>query len=439
MEWCGEIYREMDVEEFIRRGVSVMLAMLLLLAMVTGGDPATEEKELPSISVSDAGTLPSGVGLFPDVFSLIEGDGNLAFPDDARKMPVLPVDEPGAGTVLMADSAVSSDAVSADMEMTEVLPVEETVAEGAETADAGIDIPAVAFPKEEVSDNEIPAADIPGTDVPVMDIPSAGSPATDLPVMDIPSSDSPATDAPASDIPSLGGEGADVPASDIPAADIPETGVSDPDSPGAGDALTDDSGSDIPDSDIPGTGDAVSDPPASDIPEDSASAGDVSDGTAEAPVEDPANGFIIDESGMICGISDAGLAVTDLCLNLPAEGCTGIARGAFAGVAAEIVEVHIPSGITYIEEGAFAGMSQVCKFEVEAGNSVYYTENGVLFSEGGSCILAFPAGRTGTYSAPAQVTRFASDAFEGSMLSKIDTRACALEDPGNLPESISIL
>ena len=419
MEWCGEIYREMDVEEFVRRGVSVMLAMLLLLAMVTGGDPATEEKELPSISVSDAGTLPSGVGLFPDVFSLIEGDGNLAFPDDARKMPVLPVDEPGAGTVLMADSAVSSDAVPADMEMTEVLLVEGIVAEGAETDGAGIDIPAVAFPKEEVPDNEIPAADIPGTDVPVMDIPSSGGDGADVPSSDIPA--------------------ADIPPEDIPAADIPETGVSDPDSPGAGDALTDDSGSDIPDSDIPGTGDAVSDPPASDIPEDSASAGDVSDGTAEAPVEDPANGFIIDESGMICGISDAGLAVTDLCLNLPAEGCTGIARGAFAGVAAEIVEVHIPSGITYIEEGAFAGMSQVCKFEVEAGNSVYYTENGVLFSEGGSCILAFPAGRTGTYSVPAQVTRFASDAFEGSMLSKIDTRACALEDPGNLPESISIL
>ena len=407
------------MEEFIRRGVSVMLAMLLLLAMVTGGDLATEEKELPSISVSDAGTLPSGVGLFPDVFSLIEGDGNLAFPDDARKMPVLPVDEPGAGTVLMADSAVSSDAVPADMEMTEVLLVEEIVAEGAETDGAGIDIPAVAFPKEEVPDNEIPAADIPGTDVPVMDIPSSGGDGADVPSSDIPA--------------------ADILPEDIPAADIPETGVSDPDSPGAGDALTDDSGSDIPDSDIPGTGDAVSDPPASDIPEDSASAGDVSDGTAEAPVEDPANGFIIDESGMICGISDAGLAVTDLCLNLPAEGCTGIARGAFAGVAAEIVEVHIPSGITYIEEGAFAGMSQVCKFEVEAGNSVYYTENGVLFSEGGSCILAFPAGRTGTYSVPAQVTRFASDAFEGSMLSKIDTRACALEDPGNLPESISIL
>ena len=407
------------MEEFIRRGVSVMLAMLLLLAMVTGGDLATEEKELPSISVSDAGTLPSGVGLFPDVFSLIEGDGNLAFPDDARKMPVLPVDEPGAGTVLMADSAVSSDAVPADMEMTEVLLVEEIVAEGAETDGAGIDIPAVVFPKEEVPDNEIPAADIPGTDVPVMDIPSSGGDGADVPSSDIPA--------------------ADILPEDIPAADIPETGVSDPDSPGAGDALTDDSGSDIPDSDIPGTGDAVSDPPASDIPEDSASAGDVSDGTAEAPVEDPANGFIIDESGMICGISDAGLAVTDLCLNLPAEGCTGIARGAFAGVAAEIVEVHIPSGITYIEEGAFAGMSQVCKFEVEAGNSVYYTENGVLFSEGGSCILAFPAGRTGTYSVPAQVTRFASDAFEGSMLSKIDTRACALEDPGNLPESISIL
>ena len=150
------------------------------------------------------------------------------------------------------------------------------------------------------------------------------------------------------------------------------------------------------------------------------------------------SGFIVDESGMIRGISDMSLAVSDMCLLLPAEGCSGIARGAFLGVTEEIVDVYIPSGITNIEEGAFLGLSSVCKYEVESGNEFYYAENGVLFSDGGSCLLAFPPGRTGIYFVPAGVTRFANDAFEGSMLSKIDARSCALEDLGNLPEGIEV-
>ena len=54
----------------------------------------------------------------------------------------------------------------------------------------------------------------------------------------------------------------------------------------------------------------------------------------------------------------------------------------------------VKTSISYIEEGAFAGLSNVEWFETEAAGD-YYTDEGVLFSEGGTCILAFPAGRTG--------------------------------------------
>ena len=64
-------------------------------------------------------------------------------------------------------------------------------------------------------------------------------------------------------------------------------------------------------------------------------------------------GFLVSESGMICGIADVDTAVVDGYVGLPSEGCSGIARGAFAGVAAEISEVYIPANITYAEEGAF--------------------------------------------------------------------------------------
>lgn len=393
MEWCGEIYREMNVEDFIRRGMSVVLVVMFLLSMIIGGDSVTEEKEVTVIRGDDAGTLSSGVGLFPEVFGLAGESVDLTVRDGRRLVPALSADKSGTGIVPVADGAEISDTALSDAGMMEVPVAEMTVAEGMES-----DIPPLTFPGEESAK----------ADVPEMDTPSPDTPAADIPKMD-------------------------APAADIPAADVPV-----PDLPGSGDVLTDEPGADIPAPALPGTGDEVAETPAEDVPEDSGSSGEISDGATEDPAESPTDGFIIDESGMIRGISDVTLAVSDLCLNLPA-GCTGIARGAFAGVAEEIVEVHIPSGITCIEEGAFLGLSQVCKFEVEAGNSMYYTENGVLFSEGGSCILAFPAGRTGIYSVPSGVTRFAADAFAGSMLSKIDTRACTLEDAGNLPESISIL
>lgn len=147
------------------------------------------------------------------------------------------------------------------------------------------------------------------------------------------------------------------------------------------------------------------------------------------------SGFLIDESGKITGISNRDLVVSDGCLILPSEGCTGIAAGAFLGAGDGIVEVSLPANMTDLEEGAFLGLNEVEWIETEE-NPVYFSEDGVLFSEDGTCLFAFPAGRTGTYPLPESVTTIATDAFAGASIEKISDLRDREIDFGNIPEHI---
>ena len=148
-------------------------------------------------------------------------------------------------------------------------------------------------------------------------------------------------------------------------------------------------------------------------------------------------GFLVDENGTICSIADPGKAVKNGYMRLPSEGCSSVAADAFANVPSGIIEVYIPANITYIEEGAFAGFGQTEWFSTDPSGA-YTSRDGVLFSEGGTCLLAFPAGRIGIYKVPQGVLRFATGAFEGASISKLDIRNCSVEDMGNIPETIQI-
>lgn len=150
------------------------------------------------------------------------------------------------------------------------------------------------------------------------------------------------------------------------------------------------------------------------------------------------NGFLVDKSGVIYGISDPDLVVNDGYLEFPAEGCTGIAAGTFGGSFPSVREIFIPANITYIEEGAFSGLRDMEWFET-GSDGTYYTEEGVLFSEGGTCLLAFPAGRTGNYKVPSCVVRFAAGAFDCARIEVLDATACTLTDSSGLPGNISLL
>nr|WP_294491432.1 hypothetical protein [uncultured Mediterraneibacter sp.] len=168
----------------------------------------------------------------------------------------------------------------------------------------------------------------------------------------------------------------------------------------------------------------------------------VSPAVPQEPQPDTADevigGFLVNESGIIYGIADPAAAISAGIMNLPEEGCTGIASGAFSAGFPSVREVYIPPNITYIESGAFTGLENVEWFGVKS-EGIFSANMGVLLSEEGTCILAFPAGRIGSYKVPSQITKFAKDAFEDSSLTTIDMTSCTMSDTGNVPDNIRLL
>lgn len=157
----------------------------------------------------------------------------------------------------------------------------------------------------------------------------------------------------------------------------------------------------------------------------------------EAVVPEVIDGFYIDDEGMITGIADQSV-ISSGYLELPAEGCIGIRSGAFLSSAEGIRELYIPANISFIEIGALAGMWQLEWIEKESSGGCY-TEDGVLFSEDGACILSFPASRTGSYKVPTYVTTIASDAFSGAQITALDIAAAQIQDMGNFPDNIEVI
>lgn len=190
---------------------------------------------------------------------------------------------------------------------------------------------------------------------------------------------------------------------------------------------------------------SVPEEPATSVPEEPAIS--VPDDPAEqVPPENTGNGsvpgvidgFLVNESGIIYGISDPDLVVNNGYMEFPTEKCTGIAAGTFSSGLPTVREIFIPANITYIEEGAFSGLANMEWFEMESSGA-YYTEEGVLFAEHGTCLLAFPAGRTGNYKVPSHVVRFAAGSFDSAQIEVLDATACILTDVSGIPENISLL
>lgn len=194
-----------------------------------------------------------------------------------------------------------------------------------------------------------------------------------------------------------------------------------------------------------GTAPVIPEVPEASVPEEPATS--VPDDPAEqVPPENTGNGsvpgvidgFLVNESGIIYGISDPDLVVNDRYMEFPTEKCTGIAAGTFSSGLPTVREIFIPANITYIEEGAFSGLANMEWFEMESSGA-YYTEEGVLFAEHGTCLLAFPAGRTGNYKVPSHVVRFAAGSFDSAQIEVLDATACILTDVSGIPENISLL
>ncbi len=79
--------------------------------------------------------------------------------------------------------------------------------------------------------------------------------------------------------------------------------------------------------------------------------------------------------------------------------CTGLAS------------VTLGSGLTAITVGAFRECTSLTAFSVDAANTAFRSENGVLFNHDKTRIIQYPGGKAGAYSIPDSVTGIEGGAF----------------------------
>jgi hypothetical protein len=96
---------------------------------------------------------------------------------------------------------------------------------------------------------------------------------------------------------------------------------------------------------------------------------------------------------------------------------TTIGIGAFMNTG--LTSVTIPNSVTTIGNGAFLNNRALMSINVEAGNSRFSSENGVLFNIAKNTLIAYPAGKTGDYIIPNSVTSIGGWAFENSRLTSV--------------------
>jgi hypothetical protein len=86
---------------------------------------------------------------------------------------------------------------------------------------------------------------------------------------------------------------------------------------------------------------------------------------------------------------------------------TTIGSYTFSGCSS-LSSITIPNSVTSIGSGAFSGCSSLASIDVSSGNTVYSSEDGVLFNKLKTELILCPQGKTGDYTVPNAVTRIGS-------------------------------
>ena len=98
---------------------------------------------------------------------------------------------------------------------------------------------------------------------------------------------------------------------------------------------------------------------------------------------------------------------------------TTIGDMAFANCGS-LTRFDVPRNVSYLNGSAFFGANGMRMFSVAAGNGHFYADGGVLFDITGDTLVAYPAGLSGGYDLPENVTRIGTHAFGYARLTDID-------------------
>lgn len=110
-----------------------------------------------------------------------------------------------------------------------------------------------------------------------------------------------------------------------------------------------------------------------------------------------------------------GLDIADLVLP---ESLTTLGSDAFSCNDA-VQSVEIPSKVTSYSH-SFSRCSSLTEITVDTANRSFASNAGVLMNDDGDTIYQYPAGKTGSYTIPADVDTIASYAFSGSQITRME-------------------
>jgi PKD repeat protein len=99
------------------------------------------------------------------------------------------------------------------------------------------------------------------------------------------------------------------------------------------------------------------------------------------------------------------------------NGLINIGSKAFYGTG--LTNVVIPTSIVRIGSGAFGDCPRLTAISVDAGNPVFSSLSGVLYDNGQTTLIQFPAGRFVDYAVPGTVTNIGDYAFSDSSLNSL--------------------
>ena len=114
--------------------------------------------------------------------------------------------------------------------------------------------------------------------------------------------------------------------------------------------------------------------------------------------------------GVIIIMENAFFGATSLTSITIPEGVTSIRDNAFRDTS--LTSITIPASVNDLRSLTFDWMPTLASINVNAGNEIYKSDDGVLFYKDGTTILTYPRGKTGSsYTIPGSVTSIGEYAF----------------------------